>query len=446
MDPRGFINPTNGNIIIYDQERNSLIDTGIKSDQHDRANKCNNIFFGCIDPIACQACEGSCGDAIINTCTGDVFRYNGDVWEPIGNIAGATGHQGPTGATGHSIGIQKTVVDDKGYMHIIYADGRIDSVGYVIGSTGSQGPTGPTGAVGSTGATGPTGFTGYTGFTGSQGPTGFTGFTGPTGSTGNTGVGIMSGYLGADDNILYLDLNNGDQYVLGPLVGGDTGPTGVGIATGGIDLSSHLLLYYTNGIIQDVGYVKGETGSTGPQGPPGTVGPTDATGPTGFTGYTGFTGATGSTGSTGPQGPPGTSADLTSRMYINGTIDAQTIVLSQAQTTQMLTFTPQYNTGLVTDSSTQITLNPNKYYRIVLQVEMEKIHTADGITDFGVYVNLDGLTFGESILNSHIRFYTILTGDSGNVLNMYINFVTLIPDVPQPMIIRGGYFEIEQLN
>lgn len=203
--------------MIYDHSRNSIVDTGIQSETEYGNKCCNNIFFGNLDPVESQACEGSCGDTIVNTCTGDVFRFNGDVWDPIGNLNGPTGAMGPTGATGYSIGIKNVTIDDNGNMYVIYADGRVDVAGYAGGSTGHTGHTGPTGPIGAEGPTGAGGPTGY------MGPTGMTG---PTGIEGPTGVGIATGFVGPDDNILYLDMTDGQQYVLGPLSGGATGPTG----------------------------------------------------------------------------------------------------------------------------------------------------------------------------------------------------------------------------
>ena len=96
---------------------------------------------------------------------------------------GATGLQGPIGATGAT-----------------GAQGPQGNTG-AIGATGPQGAQGNTGATGAIGLQGNTGATGATGFTGATGPTGPTGYTGPTGATGVTGP-------------------TGDTGATGPFVGG----------------------------------------------------------------------------------------------------------------------------------------------------------------------------------------------------------------------------------
>lgn len=71
---------------------------------------------------------------------------------------------------------------------------------------------------------------------------------------------------------------------------GNTGPTGVGIS--GASLSNYeLLITYTNGVTQNIGYIRGDTGSPGLTGSPGTAGTPGSTGNTGNTGV-GISGAT----------------------------------------------------------------------------------------------------------------------------------------------------------
>ena len=102
-------------------------------------------------------------DNYLNTSTGNTYRCTvaGNAatakWVYTGNLKGATGPQGPKGATG------------------------------ATGATGPQGPKGDTGAAGATGPQGPKGDTGATGATGPQGPKGATGATGPQGPQGPAG-------------------------------------------------------------------------------------------------------------------------------------------------------------------------------------------------------------------------------------------------------------------
>ncbi len=80
------------------------------------------------------------------------------------------------------------------------------------------------------------------------------------------------------------------------------------------------------------------------------------------------------------------------RVYINGTIDAQTLVLPGIpviDSNHPLTFTPRYSSGLVAISSSQITLNPNKNYRMVFQLEID--YFFPGSNNFSLYANLDGV-------------------------------------------------------
>ncbi len=49
-------------------------------------------------------------------------------------------------------------------------------------------------------------------------------------------------------------------------------------------------------------------------------------------------------------------------------------------------------------------------------------------------------------MNEYNRFYCILTGDSGNVLDLNV-YVASIDTSPNPTIaVTGGFFEIEQLD
>jgi hypothetical protein len=198
------------------------------------------------------------GTGVIDTNNGNLWVYDGTLWNNVGQIVGppgstgATGLQGTPGATG--LGIQGN-------------QGATGAAGN-IGATGATGLVGPEGATGLQGATGPGGARGATGSTGPIGEPGATGSTGATGPQGNPGA---TGSTGAS----------------GPA--GNTGSTGATGATGP----------------QGNPGASGATGSTGPQGNPGATGSTGATGPIGATGATGPIGGTGATGATGPIGGTG---------------------------------------------------------------------------------------------------------------------------------------------
>jgi len=128
-------------------------------------------------PVPLDSLEDIASSSIIGRITSGTGKpevlTGAQAKEIIGVADGATGPQGPTGATG--------------------ATGPQGPTG-ATGATGSQGPTGatgatgPQGATGTTGATGPQGATGTTGATGPQGATGATGPSGPTGASGGGGL------------------------------------------------------------------------------------------------------------------------------------------------------------------------------------------------------------------------------------------------------------------
>ena len=120
---------------------------------------------------------------------------------------GATGPQGPTGAVGKAatIKIGKVTTGEEGSSAKVTNSGTENAAVLDItipcGATGPQGPkgatgaTGPQGPAGEKGATGPAGPTGPQGKQGIQGPKGETGATGPQGPKGETGP---QGPKGAD--------------------------------------------------------------------------------------------------------------------------------------------------------------------------------------------------------------------------------------------------------
>jgi hypothetical protein len=245
------------------------------------------------------------GDAYIVEANGQLYIWDGNSWEAVGEIVGATGSTGLTGPTGFT---------------------------GLTGSTGSTGVQGTTGPIGATGNIGITGATGLTGATGSQGATGLTGATGvgATGATGQTGATGASGfdfnYNLVTSNIT-LETNNG--YIFNTTSGSITvtlpaTPTvgefvnitleyGSGnsliIARNGsninsiaddlsCDVSGNFSLIYVDSTVgwKFVPYAGltapalGATGATGAQGTAGIQGPTGSAGSTGATGFNGATG------------------------------------------------------------------------------------------------------------------------------------------------------------
>jgi hypothetical protein len=136
-----------------------------------------------------------------------------------------------------------------------------------------------------------------------------------------------------------------------------------------------------------------------------------------------------------------------SRVYMNGTIDAQTFALPGNpvfETNHVLTFTPLYSTGLVAISSSQVTLNPNKNYRMVFQLETDYFYEDHNLI-FSLYAHLDGVLLGTTFRSrtENNRFYCILTGNSGNVLDLNLHVYSFNP---LDFVVTGGFFEIEQLD
>jgi len=255
------------------------------------------------------------GDAYIVEGDGELYIWDGDSWDPVGEIVGATGATGLTGSTGFT------------------------GLTGPTGATGIQGSTGPTGATGNLGATGATGETGATGSQGATGETGATGVgaTGATGETGATGAsGFDFNYNLVTSNIT-LETNNG--YIFNTTSGSLTvtlpssptvgefvnitleyGGNSLIIARNGsninsidddlsCDVSGNFSLIYVDSTVgwKFVPYA----GLTAPA--------LGATGPTGEQGATGLTGATGLNGSTGATGPDGATGPIPNNVvYVTG--------------------------------------------------------------------------------------------------------------------------------
>jgi hypothetical protein len=248
----------------------------------------------------------SVNDAYIVTEDGDLYVWDGDSWNTVGQIigpqgatgaqgeqgiqgvqgatgsqgvqgiqgntgqTGATGAQGPTGQTGATGPQGATGVGTKGIEGDIGATGAQGIQG-ATGAQGSTGPVGPTGASGPIGATGPEGDIGATGAQGVQGSTGPQGATGPTGATG-VGIEFFGEWSGATtykkgDIVLY----NGNSYISKINNNINVAPQGAPTSLNNWSIS-------------------GFSGATGPQGASGSQGQTGATGPAGATGAQGATG------------------------------------------------------------------------------------------------------------------------------------------------------------
>jgi hypothetical protein len=167
------------------------------------------------------------------------------------------------------------------------------------GATGATGLTGPQGPAGDTGATGPQGPTGATGATGPQGPTGATGATGPQGPTGATGATGPTGPPVSFQGVW----NSASTYAIGAAV--SFAPAG-GVSSSYINLTGVNTATSPDADATNWAQLAqaGAAGATGPQGPAGAAGVAGPQGPAGAAG------AAGATGATGPQGPAGPSGSI----------------------------------------------------------------------------------------------------------------------------------------
>jgi len=189
-------------------------------------------FIGTVATVGdLPALGNTINDAYIVTADGDLYVWDGALWDNVGQIVGPQGPTGPQGADSTAVGPTGPT-------------GAIGPAGDEAGPTGPTGPQGPS-ITGPTGpASGPTGPTGPSGTDGSTGPTGPQGnsVVGPTGAAGPTGP--ASG-------------PTGPAGTLGPT--GPTGPTG----PAGVD---GLGATGPTGAIGPAGDEAGPTGPTGPQG------------------------------------------------------------------------------------------------------------------------------------------------------------------------------------
>lgn len=183
--------------------------------------------------------------------------YDGTNFQLASGTQGATGPQGPAGATG--------------------AQGPQGDPG-PQGATGAQGPQGLQGPQGNVGAQGPQGDPGPQGATGATGPQGPQGLQGNTGATGATGANGASSYT----YIAFADDASGTGFTNTFNASKDY----IAFKTTTSPIASPTASDFT-GLWKNY---KGATGATGSQGPQGIQGPQ---------------GNTGATGATGPQGPTG---------------------------------------------------------------------------------------------------------------------------------------------
>ena len=285
----------------------------------------NTILNGAGDPTASI---GADGDFYINTATNTIFgpRIAGN-WPrgvPITGPRGATGPQGPQGATG-ATGLQGP-------------QGQ-------TGATGAQGPQGPTGATGAAGAgyaaTSTTSLpigTGSTTFA-TQAGLAYTAGARARASSAADGTNYMEGLVASySDTVLAIDVDT-------------TGGTGTH-ADWDINLAGNV----------------GATGATGPQGPQGATGATGPQGPQGPTGATGAQGPQGPTGATGATGPAGSSsagvnAEGTASNYTAVAGDSgMLITMNGSSRTLSLPATPPsatWNVSVENLNASALTVSPN---------------------------------------------------------------------------------------
>jgi len=230
-------------------------------------------------------------DAYIVDADGDLYVWDGSVWNSVGQIVGPqgpTGDVGATGATGPTgeTGAMSTVAgsaptgaatgdlwfDSESGNIYVYYDGF-----WVEAASANDGPTGNTGATGPTGATG------------------LTGNTGPTGDDGQMSTAATTAPTGAETGDMWYDSESGNVYV-----------------------------YYDGFWVEAASANDGPTGNTGPTGAAGQTGSTGATGPTGTSTLTRYryTAVGGETGVSGADDNAVTLAYTAGKeqLYLNGVL------------------------------------------------------------------------------------------------------------------------------
>lgn len=326
---------------------------------------------------ASRSIPGNFMEGLVTAYSGTSLTINADLSNGSGtlsdwdiNLAGQQGQQGATGSQG---------------------------------AQGPAGPTGATGAAGATGAQGPKGDTGATGATGSQGPQGNPG---PTGATGATGT-------------------QGPTGPAGPT--GGTGPAGaaatiaVGTTTTGTPGSNATVTNSgsSSAAVFNFTIPAGIQGATGPQGPQGAPG-------TGTGTVTQINTGTGLSG--GPISTTGTIAlantAVTPGTYQGLTINAQgqvTGATNQGYVTggPYLPLSGGTVSGSFTVSNTigggyggqielinpSATTNPNKYFRVGTNGELQVINSAYSAVPFNLGDN-GNLTIGGylNIVGNYLYF------------------------------------------
>ncbi len=133
-------------------------------------------------------------NGVIDQASGNLWVYDGELWNNVGRILGYTGSRGIQGYTGSRGDVGYTGSQgDIGFTGSLGDTGFTGSVGFV----GSRGEIGYTGSLGDTGFTGSVGYTGSTGYTGSYGEIGYTGSKGDTGFVGSQGIPGNTGFVGS---------------------------------------------------------------------------------------------------------------------------------------------------------------------------------------------------------------------------------------------------------
>jgi hypothetical protein len=419
--------------------------------------------------------ENLIGDAYIVEGDGELYIWDGDSWDPVGEIVGATGATGligPTGFTGLTGPTGAT--GPQGSTGLIGATGLMGATGIgatgLTGATGLQGATGIQGATGfgATGATGVQGSTGVQGATGLNGSTGSTGETGATGASGsdfnytpvntninlesnqgyifNTNEGSITVTLPASPNIgefINITLEfNGDVLFIernGSLINGSPDDLVC-------DVSGNFSLIYVNNIIgwKFVPYAgltapaigatgaTGEIGATGvgligasgPQGLTGLTGATGATGPIGLVGSVGSTGATGigTAGSTGATGPiPNNVVYVTGQQVISGskTFFADSYIFSGAD---LIT----RDNNLIVEGSAQFSNRPTvNGTGVLIMGETDTISVTPiykAVLETGFFVNIannERVPYSQEIINTNSNIF----GNIQNPGNVNSNFI-----------------------
>ncbi|MFQ7081666.1 hypothetical protein [Sellimonas intestinalis] len=187
---------------------------------------------------------------------------------------GETGPQGPKGEDGKSVNIKgsyETTGEEGSSAKVTNSGTENAAVLDITIPCGATGPQGPKGATGATGPQGPAGEKGATGPAGPTGPQGKQGIQGPKGETGATGPQGPKGATGEAASIKVGTVTTGEA-------GSEASVKNAGTASAAV--FNFTIPRGATGATGPQG-PKGETGATGPQGPKGATGATGPQGPRG---------------------------------------------------------------------------------------------------------------------------------------------------------------------